>query len=170
MIKYILYLLPPVLSNLYLMKFNVVFSNTNEPFLQIVDQNVQRQTGKISSYYEIEDKKIICFGRRGNGILIFIYSYDFQSVISLSILGSRSSFLKSLHVKGNIGAFIYILDGYPEISLAEYKNGEFKVINKINLYLELNKNDEEFSESTSYNDFIKVSDNKLSYIGYMDKI
>ena len=153
-----------------IMKLNVVFSNTNKPTLQIVDKSEQRQSGKVISCFETDDKKIICLGRRGNTFLIYAYNYNFVRESSNTFVVSNSDFNKCIHVKGNIGGIIYFLDDYPEIMIIEYKNEEMIELNRIKLNFELNENKYKLNKEVERNDFIKISNNKICFIGYMDEI
>ena len=153
----------------YILKIHVVYSNTNEPTLQIVTQSNSLQiTGKIISCFETASQKIICFYKRATSLYISSFNYNLEQEKQISFSGQSCSFFKSVHVKGNIGAFLYYNINYPKIAFLEYKNGDFESLNEILLDFDLNGN--YFKDLVENNDFIKISENKISFIEFMDNI
>ena len=114
-----------IVSNKFcIFKIHVVYSNMNEPTLQIVSQsNLLLVTGNIVSCFETTTEKILCFFKKSNNFFIYAYNYNLENEGHISFAGQSSFFIKCIHVKGNIGAFLNFFDGYPKIAFYEYKNG-----------------------------------------------
>ena len=152
-------------GNLFIYKYNVVYSNTNKPTLQIVAQSDGiQQNGKIISCFGIASHKICCFFKTFGGFFLNAYNYNLKIENSNIISLASSNFIKCVHVKGDIGSLATISDGYPKILFFEYKNEVFEFYNEI--MLDANINGKKYNNSFEYNDFIKISDNKISFIGY----
>ena len=146
-----------------LFKLNVNDSNADEPSLQIVAQSQPYiQSGEMVSCFETFIKKIICFVRTSIGYNIIAFNYNLEEENQESLSASSSGFFKCVHVKENIGGFLYFSGNHPKILFKEYKNENFETLNEVNL------NYEEFESSVDFNDFIKISDNKISFISYKE--
>ena len=161
-------------SNFYLFKFSVIYSASREPTLQIVTQsNPYTQSGIMTSCFETASKNIICFylGNSNYNIIAFDYNFEEKKIYNnLAFTGTNTNtFFKCVHVSGNIGGFLIFDDGYPKIFFKEYKNenDNFEDINDVALNYKYNNI--YLKDSFKYNDFIKISDNKISFIGYMDE-
>ena len=155
----------------YLFKLNVIYSNANEPILQLVAQSSPYvQSGLMVSCFETDNQKIICFYLGNSNYKIIVFNYNFQEEINSDLLPSTSTntFFKCVHIKGDIGAFLIFTSTYPKIFFKEYKNGNFEDLGDVILNYELKE--KHFIDSFDYNDFIKISDNKISFIGFMDDI
>ena len=158
-----------VSNQFYLFKLDVIYSDTEKPNLRIVKQsNPYEQSGTMTSCFETESHKIICFyqGTGQYNIIAFNYNLDKEEIDTFT--GTTSTFFKCVHIKGNIGGFLYFSGGYPFILIKEYQNGNFEALNEVELNYVINVT--KFTDSVVYNDFIKVSDNKISFIGFMDGI
>ena len=157
-------------NNFFLSKLNVVYSNTNEPIVQIVARsNSFAQTGKMISCFETT-QNIICFyqGDTNYRIIAFNYNLVKEQISDLLPSTSTNKFFKCIHVRGNIGGFLVFSNNFPNIFLKEYNNGNFEDLNDV--ILDYKHKDDQFKDAFEYNDFIKISDNKISFVGFMDEI
>ena len=153
---------PTLISNNFnLLKLDVNDSNANKPFVQIIDRSqTYSQTGIMTSCFETINEKIICFFRNDTEYKIIAFNYSLEEEKQEVFNATTCEFFKCVHVKENIGGFLYFSDSYPIILFMEYKNETFEILNEVNLdYIS-------FNDTIKLNDFIKISDNKISFIGY----
>ena len=148
-------------DNFILLKFNVDDSNVDEPIVQIITKSqTYPQAGIMTSCFETDSKKIICFFRGTTEYKIIAFNYNLEEEKQEVFNAPSSEFLKCVHIKENKGGFLYFSGSYPKILLMEYKNENFEKLNEANL------NYKEFENTIKRNDFIKISDNKISFISY----
>ena len=152
-------------NNFIVFKLNVDDSNANKPSLQIITRSGSySQNGNMTSCFETATKKIICFFRINKKYNIIAFNYLLVEEKKHEFtLSTTCEFLKCVHVKGNIGGFLYFSGDHPKILFMEYKNGNFERINEVelkHLY---------FGDSYKFNDFIKISDNKISLIFFKEE-
>ena len=144
-----------------LLKLSVDDSNIDEPNLQIIGKSkTYSSSGKMASCFETVTKKIICFFRKNNNYNIIAFNYNLEEEKKEVFSDQKSEFNKCIHIKENIGGFLYFLGSNPKILFKEYKNGNFESLNEVKL--DYNS----FEDTIKRNDFIKISDNKISFIGY----
>ena len=153
---------PALISNNFtLLKLNVDDSNIIKPFVQIIGTSqTYSQTGIMASCFETINKKIICFFRDNTEYQIIAFNYNLEEENQEVFNATTSEFFKCVHVKENIGGFLYFSGSYPIILFMEYKNETFESLNEVKL--DFNS----FEDTIKRNDFIKISDNKISFIGY----
>jgi hypothetical protein len=104
-------------NNFYLSKLNVVYSNTNEPTVQIVARsNSYAQTGKMISCFETT-QNIICLyqGNTYYKIIAFNYNLVQEQISDLLPSTSTNKFFKCIHIRGNIGGFLVFSNNFPNI-------------------------------------------------------
>ena len=148
-------------NNFILLKLNVNDSNIDGPNVQIIAQSqTYPQDGIMTSCFETINKKIICFFRGNTEYNIIAFNYSLEEENKEVFTAPTSEFLKCVHVKENIGGFLYFSDSHPIILFKEYKNETFESLNEVKL--DYNS----FEDTIKRNDFIKISDNKISFIGY----
>ena len=158
-------------SQFYLLKFNVINSATLEPNLQILSSsNPYDQTGKMTSCFGTLSLKIICLylDNSDYNMIAFNYNLDKEIISNLDSSTSTNNFFKCVHVRGNIGGFLIFSENFPKIYFKEYINGNFEALNDVTLNYKYKE--DQFKDAFEYNDFIKISDNKISFIGFMNEI
>ena len=79
----------------------------------------------------------------------------------------KNKFIKAIHLKGEIGAFIYFCylgnsrrQNYPTILFQQYKDSKLNKYKNLECFLDKYK----FSNDEKFNDFIKLNDNQVCYI------
>ena len=128
----------------------------------------------IISCFETESKKIVCFYQNEKNkkynILTFNESFANTSQSYTQLIEASEEynlFYKAIHLKEEIGAFIYFInsdDKNPIFSLkiCYHKDNKFYDYNDFGNVV-LNKM--EFISNAMLNDIIKINDNKICYIG-----
>ena len=150
-----------VSNTFILLKLNVDDSNVEQPSVQIVAQSqTYDQNGIMTSCFETATKKIICFLKKNSQYSIIAFNYNLEEEAKEVLTLSSSEFFKCIHVKGNMGAFLYFYSSHPKILFKEYNNQEFENVNEVTLSYK------SLLDTIKHNDFIKISDNRISYIGY----
>ena len=152
-----------VSNNFILLKLNVDDSNADEPIVQIIARSqTYYQVGIMTSCFETVTQKIICFFRGSTEYKIIAFNYNLEEEKQEVFTASTSEFLKCVHIKENIGGFLYFSGSHPKILFMEYNNENFEKISEVNL------NYNSFENTIKRNDFIKISDRKISFISYKE--
>ena len=128
---------------------------------------------KMTSCFKTEKSGIIiCFcdfkdnGDNQISYYIIAYNQDLEYLCEEKkiILYHTNSFIYSIPLKDDIGAFIYYKNNYPTIFFREYENKSFK-----NYFEEIILDKFYFNTSLSNNDLIKISNNKLGFFSISQK-
>ena len=129
----------------------------------------------IISCFETESKKIVCFyqnekNKKYNILTLnesFVNTSQSYTQFTEEASDEYDLFYKAIHLKGEIGAFIYFMnddDKNPIFSLkiCHHEDNKFYDYNNFGNVV-LNKM--EFIPNAMLNDIIKINDNKICYIG-----
>ena len=149
-----------------------VISTEIQKNIEIVkkSQNFNSQVGDMTSCYKTNSENIICFFPSSSPLQINIIAFDYElekeAITSLSLSSSEIKFYKCIHIKEDIGGFIYYEDKFIIT---------FKKYNKINKTFEnclkqINLNKINFSPEIKANDFLKISDSKIIFISFTNYI
>ena len=150
--------------------------NSKEVVTQLSDKSVTTTSAekitnqKIVSCFETDEYRIICLLHINNVLVIYGYSSSYEQIINSPLFESISSdieeylFSKGIHLKGEIGVFMYyetIDSTKPIVSIQQYLSGTlmstYKSFGSISINIDLNSN-------TFLNDMMKISDNKICII------
>ena len=126
----------------------------------------------ITSCFETETKKIACFYQRSDykySIVTFNESIKLNYSTFTNLFEASNDpniFFKAIHLKKEIGIFVYYInidDEYPVISLkyCEQENNQFYDYKKYN-QVKLNKMS--FDTDARNNDIIKINDDKFCFV------
>ena len=147
-----------------------VVSNDSQKNIEIVkkSQNYINQIGDMTSCYKTNSENIICFFQTDNefNIIAFDYELEEEAITSIPLESSEIRFYKCIHIKEDIGGFIYYKDEFIIT---------FKKYNKINRIFEnclkdINLNKTNFSSEIKINDFLKISESKIIFISFTDNV
>ena len=161
--------------HLYRLQFTSFNLDTNYPFQSQTAFKID--TGLyFTSCYETDSNYIICFYITKNSNNKYIYTiqsfdYNMYALQTTTISNTKydaAIFYKCIHFTANVGVFIYFNndgdDGDICIQFKNYESNNFNTyFNDINLNpLIITNND--YSDSVSKNDLIKIADKKFCYI------
>ena len=141
----------------------------NEYNSSIVYKNLNNNIERMVSCFFTNNKKYICFFYYSSAYRIISFLFKgkkidkkFETTINNNAYFNYNIFYKAIHVKNEIGAFIYfnkVSNKYPQI---EFKRiGESSLENTIG---PININRYIFCKEESLNDFIKLNDDQVCYI------
>ena len=149
----------------------------NFPSVNIEDRNSDKNIifssikSKIISCFETDFGNIICFYRANVNyidsyvITTFQYGLNEQNTHTFTLAQSDSAetFYKGIHLKNEIGVFIYFCDGYiPYIAFKEFPS--YTSMNDYNSFgAKLLNFDNSFNSGFLLNDILKISDTKICY-------
>ena len=146
--------------------------------LNILNSNPDVEIAKISmvSCYITKNKIYICFYLTPNSYNYLSISFSLDqkrnmpktnkiySIVDGSDASYENIFLKAIHIKGEIGAFIY----FKKLSY-KYPTVVFKISNQLFLSnyineVNLNEHSYSFNKDAYLNDFIKINNDQICYI------
>ena len=126
----------------------------------------------IISCFETESKKIVCFYQNEKNykynILTFNESFvnTSQSYTQLTQASTEYNlFYKAIHLKKEIGAFIYFVNNDDKSPILSLKicHHEDNIFYDYNNFGNVELNKKEFNSNAMLNDIIKINDNKICY-------
>ena len=127
---------------------------------------------KDSCCYNIDKEKIICFIYYNSALIRYIFNYEFEfEKEELSIHNFQTNLLKCIHIKSNIGSFIYLNAEdndmlFLNIEFINYKGSDGFENYLPTLKYKINYNDLDYKT----NNFLKISDNKICFITVDDDL
>ena len=131
-----------------------------------VDQNFED-----ACCYHIDDKKIVCFVYYNYKLFRYIFNYEFlYESQELSIHNFQPILLKCIHIKINMGSFIY-LNVEDDIQLLNIEFTNYKESVGFETYLPKIKYQIDYNIfEYKTNNFIKISDNKICFITVFNEL
>jgi len=128
----------------------------------------------IISCFETKSKKIVCFYRNEKNKKFNILTLN-ESFVNTSQSYTQfieasdeyNLFFKAIHLKEEIGAFIYFINSNDKNPIFSLKicHHEGNVFYDYNNFGSVELNKKEFNSNGMLNDIIKIHDNKICYIG-----
>ena len=156
-------------NSFYLFKTYFESSNIITEFSKKTQIKTAKTTNKyIVSCFETSQNRIICLYQT-TGIEIFIYDQNSGDQITNNYLYTNQIdsdieiFFKGIHLKNEIGFFIYyklINDKAPKILFKQY-NSNIKKMEDYTSFGEISLSKYELNPGTSLNDVIKLNENKI---------
>ena len=154
------------------------FSFDNNPiYNHVKEKSFKVGVQTIVSCFYTEKPIYICFYLSdSNALEINAFEPDFSSSNKTTIYSPSSTyeerrFNKGIHLKGEIGFFIYFKENVnsPTISILQCNNGDKKMITYSNPnFREININKYTFNIDTILNDIIKLNEYQVCYISIND--
>ena len=140
--------------------------------------NLNKIRGKIASCYMTKNKYIICiiikyFYLTFSQVNAVVYDINLNSKINVQLdsytqkayLGGYPYFIKSIHLKEEIGVFAFYrfngltMSNYPVLLFKNYQN------NKLQDYISaITLNKKEFNTENLFNDLIRINENKICFM------
>ena len=154
----------------YLNVRNIYFSFDSSPIYQINSRKIEIITySRIVSSFYTENKILICFYvNEGRHLMIIAFDQNFTELVGKEIndteifyLNDRI-FLKGIHLKDEIGVFIYFIENIPKMSIIQYNDNN--TFHSIFEDINLNKANFTFNKEYMKNDIVKLNNNKICYI------
>ena len=162
---------------LYKLLFTSPDIKNNSPIIKSV--STSSTNTRISSCFESNSKKIICFYQNTSlYYVIGVYDYDLNNKVLYNLVeGPKEEFMffKGIHFIGDVGAFGYYLYDNSKynfyIQIKEYKETE-KTFYDYFTSIPLIKIDqaETFSNKTILSDMIKIADSKICFCSFEENL
>ena len=125
----------------------------------------------MTSCYKTNSENIICFFSTSSpalqiNIISFDYELEQEAIISFSLTCSEIKFYNCIHIKEDIGGFIY----YEDKFIITFKR--YNKINKSfeNCLKEINLDKIDFSPAIDINEFLRISDSKIIFISFSNDL
>ena len=124
---------------------------------------------RIVSAYYTENKILICFDANENQhLMITAYNSNLEELITKEIndteiiIANNRYFMKGIHLKNEIGIFIYFIQNIPKVSIIQYNSNN--TFNSLFREINLDKADFTFDIDYMMNDIVKLNNNQICYI------
>ena len=157
-------------SGYYLNVRKIYFSFDSSTVYHINSKKIQKVTySRIVSSFYTENKILICFYVNENKhLMITAFDQNFDELIGKELNDTEiftpddRIFLKGIHLKDEIGVFIYFIENMPKMSIIQYNSNK----TFISLFEEINLNKANFTFNEEYtkSDIVKLNNNRICYI------
>ena len=135
----------------------------------VINKEITCKLSRIVSSFYTEKLVFIClYMNEDNRLCIRAYNSDFSqsNITSINNAYNYADFIfyKGIHLKGEIGIFIYFKQNinYPTIQILQCN--ENKLLTSYSNFREINLNKTKFQKSDSLNDIVRLNDFQICYI------